>query len=242
METRIRIVKLIHIAVQKGISQTRCLEKIRDIIQDIPDFNIREKARFYLACKKVAVQMYMQQGELYNKQIKEYSTRTGKIMEHCNARRRKLGLRDEMRSHRARQGVFYLCSSHIKPAEDHADWQGRIYVDRFWRATLKDDESTAQAVAAYIRNHDIRTVQWVCGAPVYMITRPYCRHYMIELDTDEVLGASLNKIKKDHPESVTGGIRANYRKKYYMFRRDIHEVLEMKAEAEFDKKLIKKQG
>ena len=100
--------------------------------------------------------------------------------------------------------VFYLCSHHSKPAKDHEKWEKKLYVDRFWRTVLKDkvDDETLKTVEKYIKNHKIRTVQWVTGAPVYMVTRSYCRHYFIPVPISEVLDSSLKEIIKSHPESV----------------------------------------
>ena len=103
-------------------------------------------------------------------------------------------------------GVFYLCSIHTGPAEDHKEWQGKIYVDRYWRSVMEAARCTDTqigGVQAYIRNHNILTIQEVVNHKPYIITRPYCRHFFIPLSTAEVLGSSLNKILKEHPEAHT---------------------------------------
>lgn len=217
------------------------LDKIRGMIQNTPSLNIREKARMFLVFKKYTVLMYAQEGKLYNPQIRRLAVESGKIMEHCNARRRRQELKSGMIDHRAKQGVFYLCSWHINPAEDHKNWEGKIYVDRFWKNILKDDIARMKAVEAYVRNRNIRTVQWVTGKPVYMITRPYCRHYMTGLDTDEVLKASLKKIKKNHTELQSEGRRYDWKEKFYRFRREAHRAMEMIPEMKWDEKIIKKR-
>jgi hypothetical protein len=93
-------------------------------------------------------------------------------------------------------GVFYLCSSHINPAKDHADWEGKIYVNEDWEDRI--DEDMHGAVAAYIHNHDVKTVQWVVGEPVYLVTRPNCKHYFIDVSVEEVLKNSVKKLLKKH--------------------------------------------
>lgn len=236
------MVKLIYQAVLDKVPEHVILKKVRGIIQNTPDFNIREKAALYRTVKRMADLMYIQEGRLENGQIKNYSTSINKIEEHRNARNRKQNLVTEMRGNRARGGVFYMSSIHSNPAKDHAAWQGVIYVDRYWRSILADDPVTQKKVEAYIRNHDILTVQEIVGEPVYLITRPYCKHFFIELDTDEVLGSSVNKIRKEHPEAHTRSHNIYYRKKYYKLREKIHTVLNMESEAEWDKKLIKRQG
>ena len=93
-------------------------------------------------------------------------------------------------------GVFYLCSSHPKPAKDHADWEGKVYVNADWRS--RTDLDMHGKIAAYIRNKDVKTVQWVVGEPVYLITRPNCKHYFIEISVEEVLGNSEKALLKKH--------------------------------------------
>lgn len=107
-------------------------------------------------------------------------------------------------------GIFYLCSEHADCAEDHRDYQGRIYVSSDWRERCRSDEERKR-VGAYIRNHGCRTVEWVTWEPVYMVTRPHCRHYFIRLDTDEVLGRSVRSILRGHGMS---GLRSEERSGY----------------------------
>lgn len=94
-------------------------------------------------------------------------------------------------------GVFFLASSHVKPAKDHADWEGKIYVSEFWKDRVDDNQDRAR-IEAYIRNHDIKTVEWVTGEPVYLIFRPNCKHYLIPLDIEEVLHNSARALLKKH--------------------------------------------
>ena len=239
---KVTIIKMIYQAVQDKTPETVILKKIRGMIQSTPSFNMREKAAIYRTIWKAADLLYIQNGNLYNSQIKQYITGLGKVEEHKDARQRKLKLAVQLRVNRAEKGVFYMSSMHSNPAKDHRMYQGVIFVDRFWKSTLEGDEETKKKVAAYIRNHDTMTVQEVCGAPVYFITRPYCKHFFIELNTDEVLKASAAKIQKSHPEVREKSHNIYYRKKYYMLRQKIHTVLNMKSEIEWDKKIIKKQG
>lgn len=237
-----KIIVFINKAIKKEKSREWTLKKLRDIIQDIPDFNIREKARLYVAAKRIAVLMYMQGGYISNSQIKKMSASWNKINEHCNSRGRKKDVKLMLQDSRAKKQVFFLCSSHSNPAEDHKDWQGKIYVDRFWRNTLGDDAELVYAVQSYIKNHDVKTVQWVMQAPVYMITRPYCRHKMIPMALEEVLHSSLKKIKANHPEAYIIEKKGDYKKKFYTLRYQIHKELGMDGEARRDKILIRRNS
>lgn len=93
-------------------------------------------------------------------------------------------------------GIFYLCSSHIKPAKDHADWEGKVYVSENWAERVTPEFHSQ--VAAYIRNHQVRTVEWVTGEPVWMVYRPNCKHYFVEVSVEEVLGNSVKSLLKKH--------------------------------------------
>ena len=36
--------------------------------------------------------------------------------------------------------IFYICSRHNDCAEDHKDYQGKVYIDANWREAVKDDK------------------------------------------------------------------------------------------------------
>ena len=91
-------------------------------------------------------------------------------------------LDDAWKENRKNGRIFYIASMHRDSAADHEPWQGKIYVDRYWH-----NYDTDGRLAKYIRENDIRTVQWVTGAPVYFITRPNCRHYFRTFTIDEIL-------------------------------------------------------
>lgn len=90
---------------------------------------------------------------------------------------------------------FYLCSSHRNPATDHKDYQGKIYINQDWRDKVRDREMQDK-IRAYIRNHKIRTIEWVIGEPVYMTTRPNCKHYFVNVDINAVLSSSAKALCK----------------------------------------------
>lgn len=95
------------------------------------------------------------------------------------------------------EGIFYACSQHTHCAEGHKDFQGRVYVSENWRERCPDS-STRRRVASYIKNHGCQTVEEIVGDPVYMVTRPNCRHYFVELDVEEVMRNGVKKLLKNH--------------------------------------------
>ena len=112
---------------------------------------------------------------------------------------------------------FFLCSSHPKPAKDHADWEGKMYYDADWERYA--DTADHDSIRAYIKNHKLSSVQWVVGPPVYLITRRNCKHFFTNIALDEVLHSSAKALVKKHKlfmadeEPVSKEIRA-YREYY----------------------------
>lgn len=92
--------------------------------------------------------------------------------------------------------IFYITSFYGDCAPDHADFQGKIYVDDDWQNICPKDR--LDEVENYIRANKIMTVQDVMGeAGNYFTTRPNCRHYFQYISIDEVLGAKDLKEVRD---------------------------------------------
>lgn len=102
--------------------------------------------------------------------------------------------------------VFYLASEHEDCAKDHRDYQGKMYVDENWKSYTDSEE-----VQAYVQQHNVKTIQWVMGKPVWFITRPNCRHYVRQLETEEVLQHSakslINKYNMHRQVGQRGGMQ-----------------------------------
>lgn len=103
--------------------------------------------------------------------------------------------------------IFYLCSEHMDCAEDHELWQGKLYYDRFWRRYVTD-KSLRERILAFIDENELNSVQWVINKPVWMITRPNCRHYLERISVKEALsGANVQDLLKDHDMIREKGLR-----------------------------------
>lgn len=83
--------------------------------------------------------------------------------------------------------IFYLASRHLDSAYDHEDYQGKMYIDEQWKSVVKDD-ILRKRIEHYINLHQVKSYQWVIFEPVWLVTRPNCRHYFTALRVDEVLG------------------------------------------------------
>lgn len=93
----------------------------------------------------------------------------------------------------SRYSPFFICSVHANCAEGHKDYQGKIYIDEDW-AKFVQNESLRKKIDRYVRRRGIQTVQWVCGEPVYMLTRTNCRHYFKKATIQDVLGSPIKKL------------------------------------------------
>ena len=93
--------------------------------------------------------------------------------------------------------IFYLASSHNDCADDHLDWQGKMYYDKYWKRYVKN-EVVRNKVEEYIRNNNCKTYQWVTNRPVWFISRPNCRHYFKVLPIKVVFSREVNKLIADY--------------------------------------------
>lgn len=107
------------------------------------------------------------------------------------------GIIETNRSKKETYSPFFLCSSHEKPAKDHEDWEGKMYYDEDWHGYIDDVDQTKR-IESYIRNHKLKSVQWVCGEPVYLVTRKNCKHYLTNIPVDEVLSSSAKKLLRQY--------------------------------------------
>lgn len=115
-------------------------------------------------------------------------------------------LKDELKENRKLENpkIFYLASEHNDSAEDHKDYQGKIYIDEKWKSLIKD-KSLKEEIERYIQLNNTKTFQWVTFKPVWFITRPNCRHYFKSLTSDEVLrNTRRNLINKYNMHTAIG--------------------------------------
>ena len=92
--------------------------------------------------------------------------------------------------------VFYLYNSMQDCAKDHQDYQGQYYYDARWESfDLKQD--VKDKIAEYISSKKMMSVQEVEGPPVFLGTRPNCRHKKISVSIEQALGIPADKLENE---------------------------------------------
>lgn len=195
----------------------------------------REKYRIYSACydtARIGRHKGWEKEFVTNKVFSEMFKACRSVQAAVQRKEKKAAVKEELRSGNT---IFFLCSSHRNSAPDHEPYQGKMYIDRFWRG--KVDGKDYRAVLSYVRNHDVQTVQEILGDPVYLTTRPYCKHYFIPIPTATVLGSSVRKIRSELEKKKK---TTDYRQEYYEVRTAVYTELNKVAPCkEFERVAIK---
>lgn len=217
--------------------------RLRETIDSLSDLSRNEKAKLY----QVAYQTAVNPTEVtvtervgvggtrlppkkevdfaHPSNCKELVQTLGKIERRTSSRKQRESIRDTFTQARSvgieQPGrfpmIFYACSSHSKPAKDHADYQGKIYVDRYWRkyCTGTIPEWMILAIEDFIQKNKIITVQKVMGPPVWLCVRPFCRHVLYPVNTLTVLTEDPKEyIRKTYGTATKRGATYEYIKKH----------------------------
>lgn len=91
--------------------------------------------------------------------------------------------------------IFFIASAHADCADDHIDYQGKIYVKEDWQRYIKPER--IDEIQSFINKNNIATMEWVISKPVYFTTRPNCRHYFRPITIEQALNKSLNELHKE---------------------------------------------
>lgn len=135
--------------------------------------------------------------------------------------------------------IFYICSSFGDSRKEHADLQGKIYVDKDWE-TIISDESLKEQISEYIAQHNVMTIQEVQDEETYGLgTWCNCRHSFEMIDIEMVLGINndkdLDKVRDDLQMNFNGEYEETKNKalnKQRYYERGIKEWKNKREEAE----------
>lgn len=91
--------------------------------------------------------------------------------------------------------VFYLCNSFNDCADDHKDFQGKVYYDENWKSFDLEEEVKSK-ISNFIQSKNLRSFQDVRDNKPYLTTRPNCRHKMTAISFEQATG-DKNTLLKD---------------------------------------------
>lgn len=101
----------------------------------------------------------------------------------------------QLESGKISKQVFYICDVFTNSADDHADWQGKMYYDERWKDFITNDNAIKE-IQGIINKKRMKTVQYIRGKPIYLTTRPNCRHRLVPISLEQA-GLSSDKILDD---------------------------------------------
>ena len=91
------------------------------------------------------------------------------------------------------QQLFYISDTYTDCANDHIEYQGKIYYDeKVWRGIKKDNPHYDELESAVRKAKD--SVENVTQNRPWLCTRPNCRHRLIPIPIDDVIDLSDNDI------------------------------------------------
>lgn len=101
-----------------------------------------------------------------------------------------------------RAGVVFYITNHFKDcADDHADYQGKIYYDERYKSFGYDNAE----IEAIIRSKRMLGVQTVRDGKPWLTTRPNCRHTFTPISIDQARGGAKKLV--DDLKISTGSYR-----------------------------------
>lgn len=130
--------------------------------------------------------------------------------------------------------IFYICDSFADCANDHADYQGKIYYNA--DVDIPDD------VMKFIESQGMLSMQEVVNGEPYLTSRPNCRHNLHAISTEEVMGGkSASELVEDKGYKFGEYDKSNYealQKQRYNER----QIRKYKLQVENNQRIQKETG
>ena len=106
--------------------------------------------------------------------------------------------------------IFYLTNYFGNCADDHRDFQAKLYIDNSNLSSIKDKE-LKERVIAFKNQKKLLDVNDVMNKAPYLTTRPNCRHKFKPMTTEEVLTKSVNTLLNENKMKVGRYEAINYK-------------------------------
>lgn len=90
--------------------------------------------------------------------------------------------------------VFYITNHFADCADDHKEYQGKIYYDNRYK-TMGYDKEQIKRIEGIIRMKKMKSVQEVRDGKPYMTTRPNCRHTFTPISIEQAGGKASDLVR-----------------------------------------------
>jgi len=184
----------------RTIKKVSRLERYKTSAQFIPNLDKSIISQTKLGIDKGLPVTYKNGRKVTYKAYMEMAVRTG-IQQEIGDRQLEAGRNAKI--------VFYVVNEFGDCADDHADYQGKIYYDEKYLLFSLTTDAKAM-IRKHIENTNMQSIQDVRDKPPYLTTRPNCRHKMKPVAIDRVLQENVEDIKRD-----LGYKRKSYRPENY---------------------------
>ena len=225
-------------ALEAGKNLTEMKDDIRNLVNSYNGLNKTERAALYNSIYNVSRACKTSPDWAKTLSLRKNYDKILSASRKVYASQRLRMHKGTVRAELSRPGgtVFFLCSKHNNCADDHVNYQGKIYVDRFWRTKVSGSEYTA--VLRFIKDNDVMTIQEAMGGPIWLGTRPYCKHFFIPIGTSAVLKSNNNKeiLEEYHARHRTSLYDSD---DYYELRSSIYNKLDGISPCKYFKEKIR---
>lgn len=162
-------------------------KKLRETLNSFPSFNKFQKAELFNKFCELAFHTE----DIQMRDLDDIIKTINKFERKIDYKKKKTDLQKNIKEEltdTAGKGypvIFFVCSQHTNSACDHKEYQGKIYVDRFWKHKLMmhgTPDWLIQTAEKIIKKEGYKSIQEIMGHPVYLGTRPNCRHFFTPVD------------------------------------------------------------
>lgn len=136
--------------------------------------------------------------------------------------------------------VFYIVNKFADCADDHAEYQGKVYYDERWQ-TFGFTEEAERMIAKRILDDRMLSVQQVRNGEPYLTTRPNCRHSFKPIPIDTAINIKSEKILEDN-QWTTGSYRPSNYSATQQQRTNERNIRKYKSKSEMNMQMYKQTG
>lgn len=224
-------------ALHSGTKLNQVKQDIRDLVNSYTGLTRNERYELYRAIYEVHRACYFSDDKDKTLSYRKNYDKVLSAARRVYMKERLRGKKGIIRAHLNNgKTIFFLCSSHNNPAEDHKDFENKVYIDRFWRNKVEGIQYSA--VLDFIKKNDVVTVQEIMGEPVWLTTRPFCKHFFIPMNTEDVLGSTvLSELKEMY--HAKSRVELYDDTDYYELRNKVYERLNRIAPCKYYEQKIR---